>query len=89
MARRKTGVSPAPGTCRYHCGVLPPHPPPPGPVSPCVRNCCLDEDNVCLGCGRTLEEIMAWSGATAERKQEIVAVSRERAAAKAASRNRR
>lgn len=28
--------------------------------SPCVGNCCLDDDDVCLGCYRTLEEIKAW-----------------------------
>lgn len=31
--------------------------------SPCVRNCCLDEQEVCLGCGRTLDEIRDWSEA--------------------------
>lgn len=30
-------------------------------VSPCVRNCCLDDNDVCIGCGRTLEEIRSWS----------------------------
>lgn len=29
--------------------------------TPCVRSCCLDYDDVCLGCCRTLEEIKAWS----------------------------
>ena len=29
-------------------------------ASPCVRNCCLNERNVCLGCGRTLQEICSW-----------------------------
>lgn len=29
--------------------------------SPCVRNCCLDEQDVCLGCGRTVTEIVGWS----------------------------
>ncbi len=24
--------------------------------SPCVRNCCLDDDLICLGCFRSLEE---------------------------------
>jgi len=31
--------------------------------SPCVRNCCLDEADVCLGCGRSLDEIRVWSEA--------------------------
>ncbi|MDO9214286.1 MAG: DUF1289 domain-containing protein [Methylococcales bacterium] len=29
--------------------------------SPCVRNCCLDNDDICLGCFRSLEEIRQWS----------------------------
>ena len=29
--------------------------------SPCVRNCCLDERDVCMGCGRSLDEIRVWS----------------------------
>jgi predicted Fe-S protein YdhL (DUF1289 family) len=28
--------------------------------SPCIRNCCLDDDLVCLGCFRSLEEIKEW-----------------------------
>ncbi|MBB3046903.1 putative Fe-S protein YdhL (DUF1289 family) [Litorivivens lipolytica] len=39
---------------------------------PCVRNCCLDEADVCMGCFRTLKEILAWHGATAEEKREIL-----------------
>lgn len=37
--------------------------------SPCVRNCCLDDDDVCLGCFRSILEIMKWGEADeAERK---------------------
>lgn len=28
--------------------------------SPCVRNCCLDDEDICLGCGRHIAEIMGW-----------------------------
>lgn len=28
--------------------------------SPCIRQCCLDDADVCVGCGRTLDEIKAW-----------------------------
>jgi len=28
--------------------------------SPCVRLCTLDDDGVCLGCRRTVDEIKAW-----------------------------
>jgi predicted Fe-S protein YdhL (DUF1289 family) len=28
--------------------------------SPCIRNCCLDDDLTCLGCFRSIEEIKEW-----------------------------
>lgn len=40
--------------------------------SPCVRNCCLDENDVCLGCYRTIAEIMRWSEAADDEKREIL-----------------
>lgn len=58
------------------------HGPPPQdePASPCVRNCCLDDDNVCLGCGRALDEIVRWGSAGDEDKRAILARSRARIA---------
>lgn len=32
-------------------------------ASPCVRECGLDERDVCRGCGRLREEIRQWRGA--------------------------
>ena len=29
-------------------------------ASPCNQVCTLDRDDVCLGCGRTIDEIAAW-----------------------------
>ncbi|HTJ18050.1 MAG TPA: DUF1289 domain-containing protein [Steroidobacteraceae bacterium] len=29
--------------------------------SPCVNVCTLDAQKVCIGCGRTIEEIAVWS----------------------------
>jgi predicted Fe-S protein YdhL (DUF1289 family) len=53
---------------------------PPDPLaSPCVRNCCLDEHDVCMGCGRSLQEIVAWGAASDADKAAILARSRERA----------
>lgn len=40
--------------------------------SPCVRNCCLDDDDVCLGCGRTIQEILAWQQATMDERLAII-----------------
>ena len=42
-------------------------------ASPCVRNCCLDQQDICLGCGRTLAEILAWGSASRIEKQQILA----------------
>ena len=41
-------------------------------LSPCVRHCCLNEYDVCLGCFRTLEEILVWHKATDEQKRLIL-----------------
>lgn len=40
--------------------------------SPCVRNCCLDDYDVCVGCGRTLEEILIWGSAEPDEKRRIL-----------------
>ncbi len=40
--------------------------------SPCVRNCCLDDFDVCLGCRRTLKEILAWGKASEYEKTQIL-----------------
>ncbi|MDT3281850.1 DUF1289 domain-containing protein [Shewanella scandinavica] len=29
-------------------------------ANPCIRNCCLDQQDICLGCFRHLDEILAW-----------------------------
>jgi uncharacterized protein len=49
-------------------------------ASPCVRNCCLDEADVCMGCGRSLAEIVRWGTALDTEKREILARSRARVA---------
>ena len=57
----------------------------PGVASPCVRNCCLDERDVCLGCGRSLDEIRIWSEADDSERLRIL----ERASARRAERTAR
>lgn len=46
--------------------------------SPCVRLCTLDEADVCVGCGRTLADITAWSKMPDADKAACVARARER-----------
>ncbi|MFA5982499.1 MAG: DUF1289 domain-containing protein [Methylococcaceae bacterium] len=40
--------------------------------SPCVRNCCLDENDICLGCFRSLSEITRWSLVDNDTKKEFL-----------------
>lgn len=53
--------------------------------SPCVRNCCLDDDGVCMGCGRLLAEIVGWSGASDEERSAVLERSRRRVALREAA----
>ncbi len=48
-------------------------------ASPCVRNCCLDEHDICLGCHRSIEEIMGWGNASNSQRRTILARAIERA----------
>ncbi|MFT5756762.1 MAG: putative Fe-S protein YdhL (DUF1289 family) [Alteromonadaceae bacterium] len=47
-------------------------------ASPCVRNCCLNNDDICIGCFRHLDEIMSWQAGTNENKSEILTKCRQR-----------
>jgi len=48
-------------------------PPRPGfPASPCVDICTLDDDNVCLGCKRTIREIIDWTRMSALEQWRVV-----------------
>lgn len=46
--------------------------------SPCVRNCCLNEADICVGCFRTLHEITRWSTVSDATKLEILKCVAER-----------
>jgi predicted Fe-S protein YdhL (DUF1289 family) len=45
--------------------------------SPCVRNCCLDDDLVCVGCFRSLEEIKEW-GIVDDHRRRIILQNADR-----------
>ncbi len=40
--------------------------------SPCVRNCCLNDEDICLGCFRSLREITRWGTVDDHGKQLIL-----------------
>lgn len=48
--------------------------------SPCVRNCCLDQHDCCLGCGRHLDEIIEWHRADGGRREQILQSAAQRLA---------
>ena len=45
--------------------------------SPCINICKID-DKVCVGCGRTLEEIQRWRRFSTEQRQEIMKILPQR-----------
>ena len=46
--------------------------------SPCKRHCAVNQQQVCIGCGRTVREIRIWTNASEEEQKEILAKSSER-----------
>lgn len=40
--------------------------------SPCVQNCSLDEQRICRGCFRHLDEIMSWPDASDAMRRDIL-----------------
>ncbi len=40
--------------------------------SPCVLNCCLDKNDICLGCFRHIKEIMDWKSLSNDGKQQVL-----------------
>ncbi|TWC12215.1 uncharacterized protein DUF1289 [Pseudomonas sp. SJZ085] len=52
----------------------------PAVPSPCTRVCKLDEQKVCIGCFRHVEDIREWRSADDERRREIRAEAARRKA---------
>ncbi len=45
---------------------------------PCIRQCCLDEKDVCVGCFRTLDEMRVWHKANIAEKDQILTDAKNR-----------
>ncbi|WP_339673094.1 DUF1289 domain-containing protein [Dasania marina] len=41
-------------------------------ASPCIRNCCLNHKDICIGCLRSLDEILLWGKANEQQKADIL-----------------
>ena len=50
------------------------------PQSPCISLCTLDEDDICMGCLRSLDEIVDWTMLSDDEKRAVLANVAERAA---------
>ena len=48
------------------------------PKSPCVSICALDENDICMGCFRSADEITNWLMVGAEEKRDILRRAQER-----------
>ena len=48
-------------------------------ASPCVTICALDEQDICTGCQRTVDEITRWSRMDNAERRAVLALCHERA----------
>lgn len=46
--------------------------------SPCNRNCSLEQRGVCIGCGRTRNEIASWLRLSNEERQDVIERAKQR-----------
>lgn len=46
--------------------------------SPCVRNCCLNDEDICIGCFRSLQEITRWGTLNSQDKQRVLELVAQR-----------
>ena len=45
---------------------------------PCIRKCCLDENDVCMGCFRTFSDMKVWHKATLKEKNKMLLEANKR-----------
>jgi len=46
--------------------------------SPCIRECCLDDNDICLGCFRHIDEIVGWQSRSEQSKKMILSHCQKR-----------
>lgn len=47
-------------------------------LSPCIRQCCLNEQDICIGCFRHVDEIVGWNKLSDEQKRNILIKCKQR-----------
>lgn len=45
---------------------------------PCIRRCCLNEEDVCLGCFRTFDDMLQWNKANSAEKTKMLEMAEQR-----------
>jgi predicted Fe-S protein YdhL (DUF1289 family) len=50
-------------------------------ASPCVSICALDENDLCTGCQRSIDEITRWGRMTNDERRDVLRSTQERAQA--------
>lgn len=50
----------------------------PAVASPCTGVCRVDREDMCVGCGRQIDEIVEWGRASEARRRVIVRLAAER-----------
>lgn len=40
--------------------------------SPCTNVCAIDDEDTCIGCGRTLAEIASWTSMTDDEREDVL-----------------
>jgi predicted Fe-S protein YdhL (DUF1289 family) len=45
---------------------------------PCIKKCCLTEDNVCTGCFRTLDDMRIWHTSSRHEKIKMLSLAQKR-----------
>lgn len=48
-------------------------------ASPCVHVCALDEEDICIGCQRNVDEITRWSRMDNDERRQVLQSCHERA----------
>lgn len=46
--------------------------------SPCTRQCCLNDEDVCCGCFRHIDEITGWQKLAEDQKQNVIEACQNR-----------
>lgn len=46
--------------------------------SPCIRKCCLDKKDICVGCFRSLDEILNWTKVDDATRQQFLKNAQQR-----------